>query len=227
MTQLIKWIPGSFLLLLWGCNIDGGVKNIMPLFKKDTTHQYEKENTLFAFVGEKISISPVPPKPDDFDKAIKAKYLIIKRIYGNHEGDTVEFEARDPYGQFEFPMYNHALLYVSEYEGTLYQEKFLYDAVFKTKDGRWAGAYSDQYKRADIAKTNLKPEKIDFAEKVGYLTRMKDSTGKEYTWLYPEPYYKIVGDTAFAVYGNYVPELFILKKEGILSERKRFGPPHF
>jgi hypothetical protein len=42
------------------------------------------------------------------------------------------------------------------------------------------------------------------------------------TIKYPEPYYKTVGDSAYANYGNYLEDLFTLKKEGVLAARGLF-----
>lgn len=68
----------------------------------------------------------------------------------------------------------------------------------------------------------MKPVKVDFAETVSYQTKMVDPNGIILTRSYPKPYFKTVCDTAFAVYGNYVDELFILTRDEILTARKLF-----
>ncbi len=47
--------------------------------------------------------------------------------------------------------------------------------------------------------------------------------GEEYEVNYPEPYFKVVGDRAIAIYGNYIEELFRLKKENVLRARELFA----
>jgi len=42
------------------------------------------------------------------------------------------------------------------------------------------------------------------------------------TRSYPKPYFKTIGDSAIAVYGNYVEELFELKRDGYLTARELF-----
>jgi hypothetical protein len=84
-------------------------------------------------------------------------------------------------------------------------------------------AYSDDYGHSYNKHTSIKPVKIDFVEEVSFPTKFKDEDGKEYTLSYSEPYYKIIGDKAIAHYGNFVPELFKLKKDGVLTARELFG----
>lgn len=194
-----------------------------PLIPKDTSFKNERDNRLFVFVGEKIKITPIPSARGDFNGGVIAKYLVLQRIYGNYDKDTIEFEAYDHHWRFEFAKFKNALLYISEHKGKLYQEKYMYDPLFKTKDGRWAGPYSEDYGHSYNKNTTVKPEKIDFIEEVSFPTRFKSADGEEHKIAYDEPYFKIVGDRAIAVYGNFVPELFKLKKEGVLTARELFG----
>jgi len=224
-STIPKLLYTSSLVVLLSCNSQtnnsiGGKTSLIP---KDTTIKNERDNKLFVFVGEKIEVIPIPYTPGDFDSGLKAKYRILQRVYGHHKKDIIEFEAYDHYGGFPFADYKYVLLYVTEYEGKLYQEKYMYDPVFKTKDGRWAGPYSNEYKHPYNQHTTVKPEKIDFIDIVSFPTTTKDDEGKVYTLSYPEPFYKIVGDQAVAIYGNYIPELFKLKKDGILTARELFG----
>lgn len=39
---------------------------------------------------------------------------------------------------------------------------------------------------------------------------------------YPKPYFKTIGDTAIAIYGNYIEDLFALKRSGFLTSRGLF-----
>ncbi len=66
-------------------------------------------------------------------------------------------------------------------------------------------------------------KKIEFTEEVSYPIKLKYSDDEEYEPSYPEPYFVKVGDKAIAVYGNYVEDLFKLKKEGVLTARQLFG----
>ncbi|HYD89875.1 MAG TPA: hypothetical protein VEA37_00115, partial [Flavobacterium sp.] len=105
------------------------------------------------------------------------------------------------------------LLYLSADSGTYYHQKYMYNDVYKTKDGGWAGTYArNDYNHPYNKYTTIKPIKIDFIERVAYLKNDE----------YSEPYFKTVGDSVIAMYGNYVDELFTLKRNGFLTARGMF-----
>jgi len=220
MVTLPKILTTLFLTTFISCKSH----DYTPLIPKDTTNENEKKNTLFVFVGEKLDFTELPYEKGSMDGSFKAKYKILQRVYGNYPSDTIEFVAYDHYGIPAFSKYKNVLLFVSEYKGKYYHEKYQYNDVYKTKDGRWAGSYAEyDYGHSYNKNTTVKPEKIEFAEEVSYPTKIKDSDGKEIELSYPEPYFKIAGDKAIAVYGNYIEDLFKLKKEGVLTARELFG----
>jgi len=180
-------------------------------------------NPLFVFVGEKISVLPLPNEHGSMDNGFKAKYVILKKLYGNFPKDTIEFIAYDHYGTPLFSRFTNVLLYVSSDSGTYYHQKYLYNDVYKTKDGRWAGTYAgDDYGHAFNKRTKIKPIKIDFAKKVAYPIKWIDDEGRQLTFSYPAPYFKTIGDSAIAIYGNFAEELFSLKRTGVLTARGLF-----
>jgi hypothetical protein len=187
----------------------------------------ESKNNLFVFVGEKIDVkpfSPILPKGTILmDKAFKAKYKVIKEVYGHLEQDTIEFEAYDHYGSPAFAVYKHVLLYVSQTEeGKWYHQKYMYSDVYQTKDGRWAGPYqANDYNHEYNKGTTIKPEKLVFKERVSY--EVKGQPKGDLFTRFPKPYYKIKGDKAYVIMGNYIEELFLLKKDGVLKARGLFG----
>ena len=180
-------------------------------------------NRLFAFVGKKISVEPLPYKRGSMDNCFKAKYEILKIVYGNFSEDTIEFVAYDHYGTPAFSKFIDVLLYVSADSGMYYHQKYMYNDVYKTKDGRWAGTYAgDDYEHGYNKHTKIKPVKIEFAEKIFFPTQMVDERGRQLEFSYPKPYFKTVNDTAIAIYGNYIEDLFALKKSGFLTARGLF-----
>ncbi len=180
-------------------------------------------NKLFAFVGQKIWVEPLPSKQYAFDHGFKAKYLILEKVFGFFLTDTIEFVAYDHYGTPPFSKFENVLLYVSADSGTYYQQKYMYNDVYKTKDGRWAGTYAwDDYEHENNKRTKVKPIKIDFVVSVFYLLKMINEEGDTLTRKLPKPYFRTVGDTAFALYGNYVKDLFVLKRDGYLTAREIF-----
>lgn len=207
------------LLTLISCNSRSD--KYTPLISKDETNENENQNHLIAFVGEKIEVKEIPYEPGDFDAGFIAKYKVLQMVYGNYTKDTIEFEASDHYGTPPFSEYKNVLLFVVEDEGKYYHEKYMYNDVYITRSGKWAGSYAGgDYGHEFNYNTTVKPQKINFLEEVSY--NIEGRTKEEAEIIFPKPYYKISRDKAIAVYGNYIEELFRLKKEGFLTARKLF-----
>lgn len=176
---------------------------------------------LFVFIGEKIYVKELRDEEGGMDAKFLAKYKILERVCGNYSGNTIEFIVYDHYGRPSFEDYKTVMLYVSEHEGKYYHEKYQFDPLYKTKDGRWAGPYNWlDYDRADTSNP-IKPVVIDFKGEVSY--SVAGWKKRDIQRWYPTPFYKIVDTNAIAVYGNYVPELFELKKRGVLTARGLYG----
>jgi hypothetical protein len=201
-----------------------------------------KKDSLYVFVGEKIEVKewPQPKTIESIDTTIVngnttiskrvslsmdgrfiAKYKILQQVYGKFKADTIEFLAFDHYGTPAFSKYKYVMLFVSNYNGKLYHEKYQFFDVYKTKDGRWASSYKvGDYQHDYNKNTTVKPELIDFVKQVSY--NIKGRNKEDIDYLFPSPYFKIVGQKAVAVWGNYIDELFELKKGGILKARSIF-----
>lgn len=202
----LKYMLSFFLFSQFGCQIN----KQEPYFKKDLTSKSERENTLFVFVGEKLSTNELAQDSNSWDGKYHGKYKVLERIYGDYKKDIIDFTAYDHYGIPEFSLYKNVLLFVSEKNGEYYHEKYL------TDKNKWASPY----KIHDNSK-DKKPEKINFLEKISYPIL---KSYREYSLSqYPQPFYKIIGDSAFPIYGNYVDDLFHIKKEGTLKWRGLFG----
>lgn len=180
----------------------------------------KEEAKFYVFVGEKVSLEPFKPQTSSWDNAFKAKYRIIKNVYGSYPSEIIEFEVYDHYGKPAFSHFDHVLLYVSEgKDGKLYHEKYQYSAVYKTVNGRWAGTYDREYKHAYNTDTSIKPEKIKFEKEVTF--SINNYSKEEINNFFQEPFFQIDTSTskATAVMGNYVEELFKLKLNGTLKAR--------
>lgn len=241
MKTLFQIITVIIVTILLGCSSrqsdtndgtqnDTAIKNSNNILV-DTPRSFVKNygtndsNRLFVFVGEKLSVECLPHKEGSMDNCFKAKYAILKKVYGDFPEDTIEFVAYDHYGIPFFSKFKNVLLYVSADSGTYYHQKYMCNDVYKTKEGRWAGTYAaEDYDHCYNRHTKIKPAKIEFAAKVCFPLKMVDEQGKQLEFSYPNPYFKTVGDSAFAVYGNYVEDLFTLKKEGFLTARGLFEP---
>jgi hypothetical protein len=240
MTILFKLTIALLLMILIACNSHSnsgtGNRSVDSITNRTTTRNSvdtpgsfvknygaNDSNKLFVFVGEKIAVEPLPRKGYSMDNSFKAKYVILKKVYGDFIADTIEFVAYDHYGTPAFSKFKNVLLFVSAYKGTYYHQKYMYNNVYKTKDGRWAGSYTSDYDHEYNKHTKIKPVKIDFAERVAFPTTMVEDDGQQVQYSYPKPYFRTVGDSAIAVYGNYIEELFQLKRDGVLTARGLFG----
>jgi hypothetical protein len=198
-----------------------------PLISKDTSIENERKNTLFVFVGEKISVEELPYAEGDFNMGYVARYKVLQQVYGYYPGDTIVFKAYDHYGAPRFANNINVLLFVSEDSGRYYHEKYQYFDVYKTTDGRWASPYARMdYTHPYNKNTAVRPEKISFAKEVSYPLNIKRNNKRELAFYYPAPYYKIKDGEAIAIYGNYLEDLFRLKKEGVLAARELFENKH-
>ncbi len=185
----------------------------------------DKKQKLYVFVGEKIEVKEFKPKVKEgtilMDQAFKAKYKILKNVYGDLKQDSIEFVAYDHYGIPPFSKHKYVLLYIVKEGENLYHSKYQFSALYKTKENKWAGIYSKyDYGHSFNKNTSIKPEKINFEPIVEI--DLKESSKETISKWYPKPYFYIKDNKAIAVYGNYINELFQLKKDGVLKARGYF-----
>lgn len=182
-----------------------------------------ENNQIFVFVGHKILVENLPYKEGSMDGSFKAKYKILQKVFGNFSQDTIEFVAYDHYGRPAFSKYDNVLLFVSADSGTYFHQKYMYNDVYKTKDNRWAGSYAiKDYKHINNKMTKIKPVKIDFQNPVIYPLEEVRESGDTIQLAFPKPYFKTIDTGAIVIYGNYIEELFILKRDGFLTARNIF-----
>lgn len=201
---------------------------IKPERKKNNPIDYVKNyngdnNKLLAFVGQKITLDNLPHREGSMDGGFKAKYKILQKVFGNFSQDTIEFVAYDHYGIPPFSQFDNVLLFVSADSGTYYHQKYMFNDVYLTKEGKWAGSYAEEdYGHDYNKKTRVKPIIINFEKEVSYPTKIMKSDSQVVSVRYSKKYFKTIGDKAIPVYGNYVEDLFILKRDGYLTARELF-----
>lgn len=173
---------------------------------------------LFVFVGEKISVQPGERvnycERFLLDSRYEARYKIIKNIYGDYKGDSISFTVYDHYGVPAFSQHQYVLLFVSQYCGKLYHEKYQYFDVYPTENGRWASP-GNPYRSDKPDSTKIIPQKIGF----GKLNFDKIIDQRKRGMQFTEPYFKIEGNCVTPVLGAYAEELFEVKKSGTLKAR--------
>ncbi|MBK7691933.1 MAG: hypothetical protein IPJ31_12745 [Bacteroidetes bacterium] len=200
MTIHYKILTVLLFAFVLDCNAQADIKT--PLIAKDLTNEKERNNTLIAFVGEKLELNDLPHEKNQMDRGFKAKYKVLQMVYGIYLGDTIEFTVYDHYGIPYFSEFKNVLLFVSEYKGQYYHQKYEFYDVYRTKNNRWASPHKEgHYYHPNNVRTSVKPEKIIFEEK---------------------PIKQLISD-GFPIDGNYVEELFRLSKDGVLTSCGLFG----
>lgn len=196
-----------------------------PVFLSQVLSQKNKK-PLYVFHGEKISVERFEPEVEEgvimMDLAFKAKYKVINNHFATVPADTIEFIAYDHYGNPSFSHKTNVLIYITRNDSMqFYHCKYMYSNLYKTEDGNWAGIYNkNDYNHPSNQDTDISPERINWAEPVKI--DVSQLSWKDQKKWFPNKYFRIKKDTAYAVYGNYIPELIKLKKNGYLKARGYF-----
>ncbi|MGX7666398.1 hypothetical protein [Flavobacterium pedocola] len=184
-----------------------------PCVEYVSCEQIEPTN-YYIFIGKKIDVTGEiqPYYCNDielFDAKFKSIYKIEKNIYGNFPKNIITFTALDHFGKPNFSKYDNVLLFVGEYCGKLYHEKYQYFDLYKTKNGKWACPGSP-YKYNKYQKDKvIKPKKIKFDKSVWF--DVSNLNPKLIEQEYPKEFYKIIDNKAVPFMGTYVEELITVK----------------
>jgi len=187
-------------------------------YSAQTEYPGVQKSDLFVFVGEKIEVVEIEPPQDEIwdDAAFDAKYRVLESVYGEFEGNIIEFRVFDHYGFPPFAKEPYALLFVSKHEGKLYHEKYQYPTVYKTVDGRWASC-GDPYLGMEYHRKPFIPKPLEFIDPVTYdLSKFSRDQIKA---IFIPPYFEIVGGKAVCKMGAFVDELFQINRDGVLKAR--------
>ncbi|RZJ67146.1 MAG: hypothetical protein EOO45_15620 [Flavobacterium sp.] len=142
-----------------------------------------------------------------------ANYTVVEDILGNYDSGTIKFRVIEPLRKPAYESEENVLLLLDEHCGELRHSGNNRINVYKATNGRWALPY---YPLNFINKEHgellqgHEPQLITFASPVAF--PIKDISSEMVAKLYPSPYYRIEGNTAIALYGNYVDDLKVLRK---------------
>ena len=151
MNRILPFI--GFLIILVSCKST----------KLRQESDFKMSNTsinLYAFIGEKISVTEFDPNKNNtkieivsisgdtikivsyiMDNGFKNKYKVVKNVFNDLKTDTIEFVAYDHYGRPGFENYKNVILYISlnKKKNNYFHQKYQFDPVEKTKNGTWKG----------------------------------------------------------------------------------------
>jgi hypothetical protein len=183
---------------------------------------------LIAFVGRRIEVRCVEPPPDEipFNAEYRVRAEVLQVVFGSYSRKEITFSSYVHMGPAAFEKDEFGLVYVSAHEGRFVQEKYLFQPVHPTADGRWAGCGDPYGAMADMHRHGVKAEAVTFRPPVVFDTAKMSK--HEVERRYPEPFFRRQGEKAICLMGNYPAELFRVMKEGYLTARGVFGrtPEH-
>jgi hypothetical protein len=191
-------------------NADGGVHPV--------TDGTDSGVNLIAFVGRRIEVREVErePKPGEWflDAEYLLRYEVLEVVFGTYTRKKIEFSSYIHTGPPAFKTHEYGLIYVSKVRGRFVQQKYLFQPVYPTADGRWAGC-GDPYDGGHWSGGGVKAEPINFKPAVVFDIRNVPAFVLERK--YPLPLFRYENDTAVCLMGNYPDALFRVMKEGILT----------
>ena len=91
--------------------------------------------------------------------------------------------------------------------------------AYPTIDGKWAGIYHD-FPGYDAPPPT---KQISFAKEVHLPLSIINNDGEIVQLKSSSPYFRVIGDKAYPLYGYSIEELFSIKKNGVLKWRGLFG----
>jgi hypothetical protein len=183
----------------------------------------DESQNLLVFVGKQIDVENMPGQ-HGLDRQYKAHYQVLQVVHGQYRDSTIEFTAFDHYGFPGFGNYQTALLYVTVRRSWLLQpkyfhEKYQYQPVYSTADGRWAGC-GDPYYFDEVHRGKIQAQVIDFKPEVTIdVAKIPPAKVEEF---YPKAFFDYRKNAVVCRKGVFLDALFTVKREGVLKARGIF-----
>ena len=180
---------------------------------------------LIAFVGRRLSVREVKSKPRrnviQFNAEYRVRVEVLQVVFGKYAAKEMEFSSYVHVGEPAFGTDEFGLVYVSRDKGRLIQQKYLFQPVYRTSDGRWAGC-GDPYARIpDVHRHGVKAEPIAFRPPVTFDTR---KMAEEQAFpSFQAPFFRIENDTGNLRDGQLPERVFRVMAEGYLKARGVLG----
>jgi len=179
---------------------------------------------LIAFVGRRLSVQEVKPKGGEvrFDTEFRVRVEVLELVFGRYASKQMVFSSYVHIGEPAFGQNQFGLVYVSSYRGRFVQQKYLFQPVYPTSDGRWASCGDPYAWLPDVHRHGVKAEAITFKPPVTFDVR-KGAEAQGFP-SFQDPFFQIRNDVANCIMGNYPRELFQVMAEGYLKARRVLGP---
>jgi hypothetical protein len=135
----------------------------------------------------------------------------------------MEFSSFVHIGPAAFEKIEFGLVYVSREKGRFVQQKYLFQPVHRTATGRWAGCGDPYAWIPEAHRHGVKAEPIVFTPPVTFDVRK--GAEKQGVPSFQAPFFRVDGDAATCLMGNYPRELFRVMADGYLKARGVFSSP--
>lgn len=202
-------------------------KNIKIKLKKEPCIEYvecnQKEKILYVFIGKKIKLDPAENiiycDRISMDSKFKAKYQILKNIFGDFPSDTINFDIYDHYGDPGFIDLETVILYVFKNCKELIQVKYLYNNVY-LDNNKWIVPYPYHLIKDSKLLNDFEIDKIRFRKTVEF-----DFSQRSIDWIeenFPSPFYKRKGKKVKVIFGISTDQMFEIMKKTSLKGRGYF-----
>jgi hypothetical protein len=228
-------------LLLAACASD-------PLPDFNNAFTIEGADKDIAFVGRKIAVvqvleDRVQENGDEIvikmDLGFLARYEILELVHGAYPAKTIDFEAYDHYGFPRFARPDVAMMYLTEFDGKLYHRKYQWDAVSRTKGGRYAACgdpyfYLEAEELAEVERRPLSAIEFDppvtfriadelkaIADRDGFTDEELADRREKIRAYYAAPVFDVKNGVATCRMGVYADELYRIRYETTFRPRAR------
>ena len=176
------------------------------------------EPNLIAFVGRRLRVQYVEPKGDVmFDAEYRVRAEVLEMVFGKFGEKQIEFSSYVHVGEPAFGKDEFGLVYVSKHDGRFVQQKYLFQPVHRTRDGRWASCGDPYAWIADVHRHGVEAEPIMFDPSLTF--DMQKGAREQGFPSFQAPFFRIDKNVAVCVMGNYPRELLRVMAEGYLRAR--------
>lgn len=169
---------------------------------------------LLIVTGQKISFETKEYNyctSNTWNSEWSAEYRIDTLLHGNYSKKSINYEVSLHASRPSVQKYTNVILYLKNLCDKYYMHRGGFDAIYKTKNGKWATTYSGYFLSKMTEDNKPKPVKLDFIEPV--IINFHESWDDEYIskrWF--EPYYTVNDRKAIANYGFYLEDAVKIKK---------------
>ena len=186
-----------------------------------------------VFVGERLSIGPMPDPCDEafrktgllecisMDSLYRTTFRVVLPVVGEAMGEEMTFSVADHYGFPYFARFDHALLFVEVGEDGAWLHKYQAVPMHRTGDGRWA-ACGDMRYRSDVNPLIALARPMTLARPILTLRDLDPDVRDRLSsrWKDAPDTYRVSRGQVHCLKGVLVEEVYGIVREGVMAARE-------